>query len=73
MKGLASVLLTYALLLPGVAIGQPAPENPLDRILPAHPGRLVVKYRSRVDACAHCLLARGIPFSTVTGTDSPSS
>jgi subtilisin family serine protease len=34
------------------------------------PGRLVVKYRDAVDACAHCLLARGQPFSTVTGSES---
>jgi subtilase family protein/carboxypeptidase family protein len=32
--------------------------------------RLVVKYRSSVDACAHCLLKRGVPFQTLTGTSS---
>ena len=37
---------------------------------PARPGRLLVKYRARVSACAHCLLAQGIPFASVTGTDS---
>ena len=32
--------------------------------------RVVVKYRSSVDACAHCLVARGVPFRTLTGTSS---
>jgi hypothetical protein len=38
--------------------------------MPAHPGRLIVKYRISVGACAHCLLARGLPFASVTGRDS---
>jgi subtilisin family serine protease len=38
--------------------------------MPVHPGRLIVKYRPSVDACAHCLLSRGIPFASVTGRDS---
>jgi subtilisin family serine protease len=42
----------------------------LDRLLPAHPARLVVKYRPTVAACAHCLLARGASFASVTGRDS---
>jgi subtilisin family serine protease len=37
---------------------------------PAAPGRLIVKYRPRVSSCAHCLIAAGIPFSTITGSDS---
>jgi subtilisin family serine protease len=37
---------------------------------PAHPGRIIVKYRSNVTACAHCLLAAGVPFASVTGSDS---
>lgn len=37
--------------------------------VPAAPGRLIVKYRPRVSSCAHCLLAAGIPFSTITGSD----
>jgi subtilisin family serine protease len=36
---------------------------------PAAPGRLIVKYRPRISSCAHCLLAAGIPFSTITGSD----
>jgi subtilisin family serine protease len=36
----------------------------------AHPGRIIVKYRSNVTACAHCLLAAGVPFASVTGSDS---
>src|SRR5262245_41938238 len=36
----------------------------------AVPGRLVIKYRASVDACVHCLLARGIPFAQITGRDS---
>ena len=46
------------------------PPRALDHVLPAHPSRLVVKFRSTVTACAHCLLAEGIPFKTVTGRDS---
>ena len=34
------------------------------------PGRLIVKYRATVDACAHCLLAHGKPFAAVTGRGS---
>jgi subtilisin family serine protease len=40
------------------------------RAQPAALGRLIVKYRPQVSACAHCLLAQGIPFATVTGSDS---
>src|SRR5262245_4311487 len=38
--------------------------------MPARPGRLIVKYRPTVSTCAHCLLASGAPFASVTGTDS---
>lgn len=41
-----------------------------DRPLPAHARRLVVKYRAAVSECAHCLLARGRRFESVTGSDS---
>jgi subtilisin family serine protease len=37
---------------------------------PVVPGRLIVKYRPSVDACAHCLLAHGKPFAGVTGRSS---
>jgi subtilisin family serine protease len=37
---------------------------------PAAPGRIIVKYRPSVSACAHCLLAHGVPFANVTGRDS---
>ena len=36
----------------------------------AHPHRIIVKYRSTVNVCAHCLLERGVPFASVTGTPS---
>jgi subtilisin family serine protease len=38
--------------------------------LPAHPGRIIVKYRPTIGSCVHCLLAQGVPFATVTGSDS---
>ena len=36
----------------------------------AHPSRIVVKYRPTLDACVDCLLGRGVPLATVTGSDS---
>jgi subtilisin family serine protease len=37
---------------------------------PAHPGRIIVKYRSNMTTSADCLLAAGVPFASVTGSDS---
>jgi hypothetical protein len=34
------------------------------------PNRLIVKYRAAVDACMHCLLAKGMPVREVTGSGS---
>lgn len=45
-----------------VGSDKPAPE--------VVPGRLLVRYRDSVDACAHCVLAAERPFATVTGSDS---
>ena len=58
---LAALVLVVAA---GPALGDPGPA------LGIHPTRLVVKYRANVDACVDCLMARGIPFASVTKSDS---
>ena len=58
------------LLCAGMARGQMSPTGIVAEPPPAHPHRIIVKYRSSVTQCADCLLARGIPFATVTGTSS---
>jgi hypothetical protein len=64
-RGIVSAILSVASLLllatPGLLRAATA--------APATP-RLVVKYRPSVDACAHYLLKRGVPFQTLTDTSS---
>jgi len=62
MRLRVGVLLVLVLVpLPGYA------EAPFAGRRAVLPGRLVVKYRAAVDACVHCLLARGIPLARLTG------
>ncbi len=58
---LAALLVVWSA---GRALGDPG--GPLG----IHPTRLVVKYRPSLDACVDCLLQRGIPFASVTRSDS---
>jgi subtilisin family serine protease len=71
MHQILRVRIVLPMLALGLLPGFPASAaEPLDRLLPAHGGRLIVKYRDSVHACAHCLLAGGVPFASVTGSPS---
>ena len=69
---------TIGAVLVGLAIGLWAPASEASSLrsnmavkdVPSAPGRLIVKYRANVNACVNCLLAKGISFATVTGTNS---
>src|SRR5262245_61800095 len=61
-SGILSVVSLLSLAAPGMLRATTAAEAPRPR--------LVVKYRSSVDACVHCLVAHGVPFRTLTGTSS---
>lgn len=59
-----TILLAFS--LPGRAAAQP----PIGDRLAPHPTRLVVKYAESIDACVHCMLERGLPLASLTGSGS---
>ncbi len=69
--GIGLIILAVASLPQATSAGFGDRRLPVaNQFRPAHPRRLIVKYRPRVSACAHCLLAARLPFATVTGSDS---
>ena len=62
-------LLAAVLAVSSARTALPTPRV-LDQVLPAHPTRLIVKFRSSVTTCARCLVAEGLPFKSATGRDS---
>jgi len=68
-SGVVTLVVGLALLCGPARAG----SSPVSALTPApavHPHRIIVKYRPTVTACAHCLLAHGTRFASVTGTDS---
>lgn len=67
LRHAVGIVALVALFFPRSAFTQPSPGR-WATPLAAHPQRIIVKYRASVSSCAHCLLARGVPFASVTGT-----
>jgi subtilisin family serine protease len=70
-RGVSVIGIVVALtLLRSAAHADVQPSAILANPPPAHPHRILVKYRSTMTKCAHCSLARSVPFAGVTGSDS---